>query len=429
MGMTISEKILAKKSGQETVKPGDFVMCKLDLVMATDVTAPLAIKVFHRMGAEKPFDSGRIIFINDHFVPAKDIKSAELSQEMRDFAKKHHLRYYYEVGRGGICHALMPEEGLILPGMILIGADSHTCTAGALGAFATGVGSTDLAAGMALGETWFKVPESIKIVFHGKKPDYISGKDMILTVIGELGVEGAMYMALEFSGDAVRSLPMADRFSICNMAIEAGAKTGIIEPDEITLRYLGLESASEVQSGSERRKLPFLKSDNDARYARTLTFKVDRMEPLVAYPFLPSNVAKASNFKDIRLDQVFIGSCTNGWLDDLRTAAAILKGKRIHEGVRLIITPSTARTFKEAVAEGLISIFLEAGAAVTTPTCGPCLGGHMGVLAKGEVCLATTNRNFKGRMGDLESKVYLSGTAVAAASAITGRITDPRELI
>jgi 3-isopropylmalate/(R)-2-methylmalate dehydratase large subunit len=420
MGMTITEKILADHSEKKEVYPGELIFAKLDFILANDITGPLAIKEFEKIGAEKVFDSERIALIPDHSTPNKDIKSAMQSKMLRDFAKKHNIKYYYEVGRVGIEHALLPEEGLVLPGDCIIGADSHTCTYGALGAFSTGVGSTDFAYAMATGEIWFKVPESLKFVYYGKLPQWVTGKDLILQTIGYIGVDGARYKAMEFTGEVIRTLPMSDRLTICNMAIEAGAKNGIIEPDEITLEYV---------KGRAKRDYKFYKSDSDANYKEVYEWDVSKWEPVVAFPHLPSNVKPISSIsKDIYIDQVYIGSCTNGRIEDLRIAANILKGHKVHPDVRLIVTPATPRIYMEALKEGLIEIFLDAGASITPPSCGPCLGGHLGVLAEGERAVATTNRNFVGRMGHPKSEVYLANPAVAAASAILGRIAAPWEV-
>lgn len=420
MGMTITEKILADHSDKKEVFPGELIFVKLDFLLANDITGPLAIKEFEKIGVDKVFDNEKIALVPDHSTPNKDIKSAMQSKMLREFAKKQGIKYYYEVGRVGIEHALLPEEGLVLPGDAIIGADSHTCTYGALGAFSTGVGSTDLAYAMATGEIWLKVPESIKFVYHGKLPQWVTGKDLILYTIGQIGVDGARYKAMEFTGEVIRNLPMSDRLTICNMAIEAGAKNGIIEPDEITLEYIRYRA---------KRNFKIYKSDEDARYKEVYEWDVTNLEPVVAFPHLPSNIKKISDIgKDIHIDQVYIGSCTNGRIEDLRLAAKILKGHKVHKDVRLIVTPATPNVYMQALKEGLIEIFLEAGASITPPSCGPCLGGHLGVLAEGERAVATTNRNFVGRMGHPKSEVYLSNPAVAAASAILGRIAAPWEV-
>lgn len=418
MGMTIAEKILASHCGRDEVHPGEFVMCRVDLAFANDITAPLAIEEFERIGAESVFDPQKVAFVLDHYVPAKDVRSAQQCKVVREFAKRHGIRLFPE--NCGIEHALLPEEGLVSPGMLVVGADSHTCTAGALGAFATGVGSTDLAAAMATGELWFRVPESLKFVIYGSTQPFVYGKDLILHIIGEIGVDGALYAAMEFTGEAVRKMPMHQRFTMCNMAIEAGAKTGIIEPDALTMEFLSEVGAPEGRA---------LRSDPDAGYAKVYEIDASKVPPLVAKPHLPSNVVPVKELAGLEVDQVFIGSCTNGWLEDLRIAAGILRGRRVHPDVRLIVIPATWRVYRRALEEGLIDVFVEAGAIVGPPTCGPCLGGHMGVLAEGERCLSTTNRNFVGRMGHPGSEVYLCNPAVAAASAVKGRIAHPKEVV
>jgi len=417
--MTISEKILAKHADQPSVQPDDLVEVRIDFALGNDITAPLAIDAFRRSGAKHVFDPERIALIPDHFAPNKDIASATQIKALREFAREQQLPHFYEVGRMGIEHALLPELGLVLPGDVVIGADSHTCTYGALGAFATGVGSTDLAAAMITGKIWFKVPPSIKFVFYGKRRPWFGGKDLILYAIGQIGVDGAHYAAMEFTGQVIDSLPMADRFTISNMAIEAGAKAGIIAPDEITAEYV-----------KDRAKRPyeFYQSDRDAAYSSIYEWDVSNLEPMVALPHSPENVRPVTELPEIPIDQVVVGSCTNGRLEDLRQAAAVLKGKKVAPHVRCIIIPATQRIYRQAMREGLFEIFLEAEAAVSTPTCGPCLGGHMGILAAGERAVATTNRNFIGRMGHVESEVYLSNPAVAAASAILGRIAHPDEV-
>jgi len=418
--MTITEKILAAAAGKDNVKPGELINARVDLVLANDITAPVAIKEFEKIGLSKVWDKERVTLVPDHFVPNKDIKSAEQAKMVRDFAHQQELTNYFEVGRMGIEHCLLPEQGLVGPGDVIIGADSHTCTYGALGAFATGVGSTDLAAAMALGETWFKVPESIKFIYNGKLNPWVGGKDLILYTIGQIGVDGALYRAMEFTGEAIRQLSMDGRFTMCNMAIEAGGKNGIIEPDEITRQYV---------EGRTKRPYTFYTSDPDARYAKVYEFDVSKIEPQVAFPHLPENARPVSEAGKVDIDQAVIGSCTNGRIEDLRIAAQVLKGKKVNKRVRLIVIPGTQEIYRQAMHEGLFDIFLEAGAAVSTPTCGPCLGGYMGILAKGERCIATTNRNFVGRMGHAESEVYLANPAVAAASAITGRISHPEEVL
>ncbi|MGB9803352.1 3-isopropylmalate dehydratase large subunit [Desulfofundulus sp.] len=420
MPMTITEKILAAHAGLDRVEPGQLINVRVDLVLGNDITAPVAIKEFRRTGVEKVFDPERVVLVPDHFVPNKDIKSAEQAKILREFAREQQLTHYFEVGRMGIEHCLLPEQGLVGPGDVVIGADSHTCTYGALGAFATGVGSTDLAAAMALGEIWLKVPESIKFVYYGELQPWVGGKDLILYTIGQIGVDGALYKAMEFTGPVIKNLSMDGRLTMANMAVEAGAKNGIVPPDEVTLDYV---------KGRARRPYRLYQSDPGAWYARVYEFDVSKLEPQVAFPHLPSNVRPVSQAGQVEIQQVVIGSCTNGRLEDLRLAARVLRGKKVHPGVRLIVIPGTQEIYRTALKEGLIEIFIEAGAAVSTPTCGPCLGGHMGILAAGERCLATTNRNFVGRMGHPESEVYLSNPAVAAASAILGRIAAPQEVL
>jgi len=412
---TVTQKILAAHAGKEFVEPGELVSAKVDVLLANDITAPLAIREFERIGVQV-FDPAAVVMVPDHFTPNKDIKSAEQAKVVRDFARRHGLPNYYEVGRMGIEHCLLPEQGLVVPGDVIIGADSHTCTYGALGAFATGVGSTDLAAAMALGETWFKVPESLKFVFAGRPGPWVGGKDLILYAIGQIGVEGALYCAMEFTGPVIDGLSMDGRFTICNMAVEAGAKNGIIPPDEKTEAYV---------QGRGQRPYKLFKSDPDAAYKKVYKYDVTDLEPCVAFPHSPDNVRPVSEAGDVKIDQVVIGSCTNGRLEDLRVAAKVLGGRQVHKDVRLIIIPCTQEIYRQALKEGLIETFIAAGAAVSTPTCGPCLGGHMGVLAKGERAVATTNRNFIGRMGHPESEVYLANPAVAAASAIAGWIVSP----
>lgn len=420
MPMTITEKILAAHIEKDTVSPGEFIEARVDIALGNDVTAPIAIREFEAFGAKKVFNRDRLILVPDHYAPNKDIKSAEQCKIMRDFARKHKITNYFEIGSMGIEHALLPEQGLTLPGDLIIGADSHTCTYGALGAFSTGVGSTDLAAVMITGKIWFRVPESIKICFEGPLNRWVSGKDLILYTIGQIKVDGARYMAMEFSGTTIDALDIDSRFSMCNMAIEAGAKNGIIAPDEITLQYVKQRAS---------RNYTIYKSDPKAHYQQIHQFKTKNIQPQVALPPLPENSKPVDEVGDIPIDQVVIGSCTNGRISDLRQAAEILKGNKAHSHIRLIVIPATQSIYKQAMEEGLLSIFLEAGAAISTPTCGPCLGGYMGVLAAGEKALATTNRNFIGRMGHLESEVYLSNPAVAAASAITGKISHPKEII
>lgn len=420
MGMTITEKILAAHCGKEHVEPGELLQVRLDLLLANDITAPMAIAEFEKAGAKKIFDPQRLVLVPDHFTPNKDIKSAEQCAVMRRFAQQHKVGHYFEVGEVGIEHALLPEQGLVVPGDAIIGADSHTCTYGALGAFATGVGSTDLAAAMISGETWFKVPESMKFVYKGELGEWIGGKDLILMTIGDIGVDGATYRAMEFTGPVIRTLPMDDRLTMCNMAIEAGGKNGIIEPDEITREY--------VKDRAKRGPV-YWTSDPDARYVLVKEYDVSGLEPQVALPHLPENACGVSEVGTVTIDQSVIGSCTNGRISDLQIAAKVMRGKRVAPFMRCIVIPGTWEIYREAMREGLIEIFLDAGCVVSPPTCGPCLGGHMGVLAKGERAIATTNRNFVGRMGHPESEVYLGGPAVAAASAVAGRIVHPEEVL
>ena len=416
--MTLAEKILAAHCGKDKVSPGDFIDVRVDLILANDITAPLAIKEFERLGAKRVFDPQRVVMVPDHFVPNKDIPSAEQAKLMRQFAQEQGL-IYFEVGAAGIEHVLLPEQGLVLPGDVVVGADSHTCTYGALGAFATGMGSTDIACAMATGDIWMKVPPTIKFIYHGRPRKWVGGKDLILYTIGEIGVDGALYAAMEFCGQAIDALSMDGRFTMSNMAIEAGAKAGICRVDEKTLDYVRPRA---------RRPYVVFEPDDDAEYAAVVEYDVSQIEPQVAFPHIPSNTRPISQAGEIKLDQVVIGSCTNGRLEDLRIAAEILKGKQINKNLRLIIIPGTQGVYLNALREGLIETFIKAGAAVSTPTCGPCLGGYMGVLAPGERCLATTNRNFVGRMGSTESEVYLCNPAVAAASAILGRIASPDEI-
>jgi 3-isopropylmalate/(R)-2-methylmalate dehydratase large subunit len=418
--MTITEKILASHSGRSEVSEGELVNAKVDLILANDITAPIAIGEFRRIGVKNVFDKDRIAFIPDHFAPQKDIKAAEQCKMIKDFSRKFGLSLYFEVGRMGIEHALLPEQGLVVPGDLVIGADSHTCTYGALGAFSTGVGSTDLAAAMATGECWFKVPESMKFIYYGKLNKWVGGKDLILHTIGDIGVDGALYRAMEFEGEVISSLPMHGRLTMCNMAIEAGGKNGIIVPDSITEEYIKTRA---------RRKYHFYKSDTNAKYIEIREYDCSKIPPTVACPHLPSNIKPAEELSEVNIDQAVIGSCTNGRIEDLREAANVLKGKRINDNVRMIVIPATQGIYLQAVKEGLVEIFVNAGAVVSTPTCGPCLGGHMGVLAEGERAIATTNRNFVGRMGHPGSEVYLSNPAVASASAILGRISIPDEVI
>ena len=423
MSMTITEKILAKHASLEKVVTGDFILAEVDLSLANDITAPIAIEELERFGIKKVPHPDKIVLVPDHFTPNKDIASATQCKKMREFAYQYGIKHYYEVGVMGIEHALLPEEGLIIPGSLVIGADSHTCTHGALGAFATGVGSTDVAFSWITGKCWFKVPGTIKIIFHGKLKSWVGGKDLILFLIGQIGVSGALYKALEFSGDTIRSLPMDERLSLCNMAIEAGAKNGIVEPDRVTLDYVQRVTTKKINLGD-------LKSDENAKYEKVYEWDVSKLEPQVAFPHLPSNVVNISEAekRNITVDQVVIGSCTNGRITDLRMAAKILKGKKAHPKVRLIVIPATQKIYLQALKEGLLETFIKANAVVSTPTCGPCLGGHMGVLAEGERALATTNRNFVGRMGHPKSEVYLANPAVAAATAVAGKIVSPEKI-
>ncbi|MEI6631219.1 MAG: 3-isopropylmalate dehydratase large subunit [bacterium] len=416
MGYTIAEKIFMAHTGKKEIKPGEFIEAGVDVALGNDITAPFAIEEFKKSTVNKVFDNKRIVLIPDHFAPAKDLRSANQCKILADFAKEQGIKNYFEVGRMGIEHALLPEKGLVLPGDLIIGADSHTCTYGALGAYATGVGSTDLARSFIDGKCWFKVPASIKFIYKGKPAKWFGGKDLILYTIGRIGVDGASYKVMEFSGPVITKMGMDDRFSISNMAIEAGARAGIIAADETTLKYVRPRA---------KRKFKVYKSDKDAVYEKVYEWDLSGLEPQVACPHLPSNVKPVSKLKNIKLDQVVIGSCTNGRISDLRIAARILKGKTIKSGLRLIVIPATQEIYLQSLKEGLAQIFVKAGGVFSTPTCGPCLGGHGGILTDGERCLATTNRNFVGRMGSPASEVYLSNPAVAAASAITGHITHP----
>jgi len=418
-GSTMVEKILAAKAGQAKVAPGDLVSVIVDLALGNDVTAPVAIREFKRFGLDRVYDPDRIVLVPDHFTPNKDIASAEQVKVVRLFADQQGIKHFYDVGRMGIEHALLPEKGLVWPGAVIIGADSHTCTYGALGAFATGVGSTDLAAAMAIGETWFKVPHTMRFEYKGTLAPWVSGKDLILFTIGQIGVEGARYRAMEFAGPVIDNLPMDGRLTMANMAIEAGGKCGYIQPDQITFDYL---------KGRVTRSYISVYSDQNAFYEKVFSYDVSNLEPQIAFPPSPDNVFPVSEAKNITLDQVVIGSCTNGRIDDLRVAASILKGKKVSPKIRLLVIPATQHIYSTALEEGLLKIFVDAEAAVSTPTCGPCLGGHMGILAKGEKALSTTNRNFVGRMGHPESEVYLCNPAVAAASAVAGRIVHPEEV-
>lgn len=421
MGQTITQKILARHSERDSVEPGEIVVCKVDLAMANDVTAPPAADAFARITSGTVWDRSKIALVASHFAPAKDIASAGLLGRMRAFALAHDIEHFFEVGRGGIEHILLPEEALVLPGDLVIGADSHSCTYGALGCFSTGVGSTDLAAVLATGEIWLRVPESMKIVYRGTPGPWVVGKDLILSVIARIGDDGAAYMAMEHTGDTLEHLSMDSRLTLTNMAIEAGAKSGIIAPDRVTLDYV-----AERQRATERvRDLEVLASDNDALYAATLEVDVDAIEPMVARPSLPSRSVPVSEIGPVKIDQVFIGSCTNARIEDLRIAAEVLGEHRVAPGVRLMVIPATQRVWSQANAEGLLERFASAGASVSTPTCGACLGAHMGVLGPGEVCVSTSNRNYVGRMGDRTAQVYLSNPAVAMAAAVTGEIVHP----
>ena len=424
MGHTITEKILAVHSGRESVSPGEIVMCRVDLAMANDVTAPAAADAFRRMGVDDVWDRSRIALVASHFVPAKDIATAKLMTRMREFALEYDIEHFFEVGRGGIEHILLPEEALTLPGEVVIGADSHSCTYGALGCFSTGVGSTDLAAVLATGEIWLRVPETLKVVYSGVPGEWIVGKDLILTVIGSIGDDGARYMAIEHTGDALAHLSMDSRLTLTNMAIEAGAKSGIIPPDKVTLDYV---AARQADTG-RRRDFDVFLSDDDAEFAREVNVDVSAIEPMVARPSLPSRAVPVSQVERVKVDQVFVGSCTNARIEDLRIAAHVLGDERVAPGVRLMVIPATQRVWKQANDEGLLDRFAEAGASVSTPTCGACLGAHMGVLGPGEVCVSTSNRNYGVRMGDPTAQVYLANPAVAMASAVAGELVHPSEV-
>ncbi len=426
MGYTITEKILlAHAQGVKDIAPGRFIKAGVDLCLGNDITSPIAIKEFRELGRDKVFNQKRIVLVPDHFTPAKDMKSANQAHMLKEFAGEFGIANYFEVGEMGVEHALIPERGLVLPGDLMIGADSHTCTHGALGAFATGVGSTDLAYAMAFGECWLKVPEAILVRFTGKPKKWVGGKDLILHAIADLGVSGALYKTLELAGDSMEYLSMDDRFSMCNMAIEAGAKNGIIAPDKTTEKYVKtvIRKYKPV-----RKSYKMLKSDKDASYAEVREYNVSKLEPVVAAPHLPSNGKPVSEFKNVKVDQVVIGSCTNGRISDIRQAAHVLKNRKVHPGTRLIVTPATQAIYKEAVREGYAETIIKSGGVFCTPSCGSCLGGHMGILAEGEVAVATTNRNFVGRMGHPKSFVYLSNPAVAAASAVKGKISHPSDL-
>ena len=419
MAMTMTQKILAAHAGLDSVTPGQLIQAKLDIVLGNDITTPVAINEFNKNGFNRVFDKDKIAIVLDHFVPNKDIKAAEQSKQCREFACQHCVSHFYDVGKMGIEHALLPEQGIVTAGDCIIGADSHTCTYGALGAFSAGVGSTDMAAGMATGTAWFKVPAAIRFNLTGKLPANCSGKDVILTIIGKIGVDGALYKSMEFVGDGVASLSMDDRLCICNMAIEAGAKNGIFPVDDVTRAYL--------EGRSERPGVEY-SADPDAEYEQTIEIDLSKIVPTVACPHLPENTHPAAELGDIKIDQVVIGSCTNGRMEDMETAYRILKGKTVAPGVRCIIIPATMQIYRECVERGYVTAFIDAGAVVSTPTCGPCLGGYMGILAEGERCVATTNRNFVGRMGHVKSEVYLASPATAAASALTGCITAPKEV-
>jgi 3-isopropylmalate/(R)-2-methylmalate dehydratase large subunit len=419
MGMTITEKILARHTDLAEVRPGMLINAKVDIALGNDITAPIAIDEFRKAGGKKVFDKKKVVLVPDHFAPNKDIDSAEQCKLMRDFAHEQAITHYFEIGEAGVEHALLPEQGIVGPGDLVVGADSHTCTYGALGAFATGTGSTDLAAAMMTGELWFKVPETMKFVYQGKLRPWVGGKDLILHTISRIGVDGALYRAMEFTGEAITALSMEGRLTMANMAVEAGGKNGIFIPDAVTEAYV---------RGRAERPYEFYTSDPDALYHSVIDIDVEKIEPQVSFPHLPSNAKGISTVGDVRIDQSIIGSCTNGRIEDLRIAAEVLKGRHIAAGHRLIILPATPAVYRQAMKEGLFDIFLDAGGAISLPTCGPCLGGYMGVLAKGERAVATTNRNFIGRMGHPGSEVYLAGPAVAAATAVAGRLAGPEQL-
>ena len=418
--MNITEKILAKASGKKVVHPGEIVDANVDMIMVHDLTGPLAVEAFKKIGVQKVWDNQKAVVILDHQVPAESVKAAELHKTMRQFAKDQKLRIY-DVGRGGICHQVMPEKGHVVPGTVIVGADSHTCTYGAFGAFATGIGSTEAAAVFATGKIWLKVPEAIKINVTGEFQKYVTPKDLILSIIGRMGVDGAIYKSAEFTGPTIKSMSIAGRMTLCNMAVEMGAKNGIIEPDETTRKFL--EGRVKTLPNFEA-----LKSDKDAVYERTVEFDVSKMEPQIACPSSVDNVKPVSEVGNVPIEQAFIGSCTNGRIEDLRLAAQVLKGKRVKDGVRALVIPASQEVYKQALNEGLLEIFTDAGAIVCGSACGPCLGGHIGLLAAGEVCVSTSNRNFIGRMGSTQASVYLASPATVAASAVTGKITDPRKL-
>ncbi|MGN0607433.1 MAG: 3-isopropylmalate dehydratase large subunit [Oscillospiraceae bacterium] len=420
MAMTMTQKILAAHAGLESVSAGQLILASTDLVLGNDITSPVAIKEFSKLGKNQVFDNHKVTMVMDHFAPNKDIKAAEQCKMCRDFCNGNDIEHFYDVGKMGIEHALLPEKGLVTAGNVVIGADSHTCTYGALGAFSTGVGSTDMACGMAIGKAWFKVPSAIKFNLTGELGKYVSGKDVILHIIGKIGVDGALYRSMEFTGDGLKSLSMSDRLCIANMAIEAGAKNGIFEVDDITLEYIKEHNAAEPA---------VYKADDDAEYDEVFEINLSDIKPTVAFPHLPENAKTFDEIGNVPINQVVIGSCTNGRLEDLIAAAEIMKGRKCADNVRVIIIPATQQIYLDAMEMGLIKIFIESGAVVSTPTCGPCLGGYMGILAKGERAIATTNRNFVGRMGHPESEVYLASPAVAAASAVTGRISSPEEVM
>lgn len=420
MAMTMTQKILAKAAGLDSVKAGELIMADLSLVLGNDITAPVGINEFDKIGTKNVFDKTKIALVPDHFTPNKDIKSAQMALKVRKFAKEQDILNYFEVGEVGIEHALLPEKGLVVAGDVVIGADSHTCTYGALGAFSTGVGSTDMAAGMATGKAWFKVPEAIKFNLTGKLRPYVSGKDLILHIIGMIGVDGALYKSMEFTGEEMHTLTMDDRFTIANMAIEAGAKNGIFEVDDLTIEYMKEHSSKEYK---------IFKADEDAEYSQIIDINLSEVPHTVAFPHLPENARTPDNWGDVEIDQVVIGSCTNGRLSDLQRAAQILKGKHVKKGIRVIVFPATQKVYLDALKDGTLETLITAGCVISAPTCGPCLGGHMGILAEGERCVSTTNRNFIGRMGHVDSEVYLASPEVAAASAITGKITAPEEVM
>lgn len=420
MGMTMTQKILADHAGVKEVHAGELIEANVDIVMANDITGPMALPIFKKM-ADKVFDKDKVVLVPDHFTPNKDIKSAENSKAIREFSREQRLTHHMEQGKCGVEHAILPESGIVVAGDAVIGADSHTCTYGAIGAFSTGVGTTDIATGMATGQLWFKVPSAIKFNLHGKLPKYVSGKDVILHIIGRIGVDGALYKSMEFTGEGVKELSMADRFTICNMAIEAGAKNGIFPVDEAAIEYLDKHA---------KREYKIYEADKDAEYEEVVDVDLSAIRPTVAFPHLPGNTKTVDEIEamdKIYIDQVVIGSCTNGRMEDLRKAAAILKGKKVADNVRVMVVPATQKIYLQCILEGILETFVEAGCAVNTPSCGPCMGGHMGVLAKGEKCVSTTNRNFVGRMGDVESLIYLASPETAAASAIAGYIANPEK--